>query len=259
MAVNREVLSEALKTFNIACDLAESGPDAISKVRERPYQVIFMDCSMPDMDGFEATRSIRDTEQELGRARSFIVALTGHVMGREAGRWQEEGMDSYLAKPFNIEQLDKVFRNIAAADQAGEMVIPSGNPGEGGRDHSDQPLLSPESLAMFETVRQATGTDIRAKVYDLFKVNVFEAFAATAVEIEAQGPKAKELVHGLKSNCSSAGAQRAMLYCEDFETMIASGSFPGKDQMASLRSALEATVDAMGDDASMSGLRRSQG
>ncbi|RYD74791.1 MAG: response regulator, partial [Verrucomicrobiaceae bacterium] len=235
-----------LKTFNIACDLAESGPDAISKVRERTYDVIFMDCSMPAMDGFEATRAIRAEEQVLRRERSFIVALTGHVMGGDAGRWREEGMDSYLAKPFNIEQLDKVFRNVGSAN-AREMVSPSGNPGEGGRDFSDQPLLSPDSLAMFETVRQATGNDIRAKVYDLFKVSVFEAFAVAAEEIEAEGTKAKDLIHGLKSNCSSAGAYRATLYCEDIENIIVAGRFPGKDQLASLRRSLEETVEVMDD------------
>jgi two-component system, NarL family, sensor histidine kinase BarA len=257
MAVNREVLLEALKTFNIACDLAESGPDAISKVRERTYDVIFMDCSMPAMDGFEATRAIRAEEQVLRRERSFIVALTGHVMGGDAGRWREEGMDSYLAKPFNIEQLDKVFRNVGSAN-AREMVSPSGTPGEGSRDFSDQPLLSPDSLAMFEAVRLATGNDIRAKVYDLFKVSVFETFGAAAGEIEAEGSKAKELIHGLKSNCSSAGAYRAMLHCEDIENMIASGNFPGKDQVCSLQRALEGTVEAMSDDARTSGLRRSE-
>jgi hypothetical protein len=72
------------------------------------------------------------------------------------------------------------------------MVSTAGNPGEVWRDFSDKPLPSPESLAMFETVRQAKGNDIRVKVYTLFRANVFDAFDAAAVAIGAEGPQAKD-------------------------------------------------------------------
>ncbi|WEZ86095.1 response regulator (plasmid) [Rhizobium sp. 32-5/1] len=117
VAVNREVLGEALRTFNIDCDVADSGRAAINAIGEGAYDLVFMDCSMPDMDGFEATHEIRKYEAANKRHPALVVALTGHVMGRDAGRWKEAGMNGYLAKPFNIGQLQQLFLHLGVMDK----------------------------------------------------------------------------------------------------------------------------------------------
>ena len=117
-AVNREVLSEALASLGIRADLAESGPEAIEKVGAKSYDVIFMDCSMPEMDGFEATAAIRDLQASNDQQPVQIVALTAHVTGAEATRWREAGMDAYIAKPFTIAQLISVIEPLAKGQAA---------------------------------------------------------------------------------------------------------------------------------------------
>ena len=112
-AVNREVLNEALTSFGVAADFAESGEEAIEKAAGREFDIIFMDCSMPGMDGFAATEAIRTLEQAAGRKPATVIALTAHVGGVAAMRWQEAGMDAYVAKPFTLPQLISVMTPVA--------------------------------------------------------------------------------------------------------------------------------------------------
>jgi signal transduction histidine kinase/CheY-like chemotaxis protein len=245
VAVNREVLGEALRTFNIDCDVADSGQAAINAIGDVAYDVIFMDCSMPDMDGFEATREIRKYEAENSRRPTLVVALTGHVMGKDAGRWKEAGMDGYLAKPLNIAQLLLVFRDLnvldttVASDEAAQVSETSGL--------AEHPLLSPDTLEMFEAIRSSTGTDLRTKVFGLFLGSAFSAYEIAVVEINARSDDAKRLVHALKSNCSSAGAARAMAMCQRIEMMLAGGQFPEVQMVERLGDVLKETFRAMAE------------
>ena len=109
--VNREVLKDALQTFNIEVTLAESGEEALDLVSLRDFDMVFMDCSMPGMDGFEATRHIRDIETHLGRKQVPIVALTAHVSGEESQKWRQSGMNGYLTKPFTIETIVSTIKD----------------------------------------------------------------------------------------------------------------------------------------------------
>ncbi|KQS87440.1 MULTISPECIES: ATP-binding protein [unclassified Rhizobium] len=246
VAVNREVLGEALRTFNIDCDVADSGPAALGALGDVAYDVVFMDCSMPDMDGFEATREIRKLEAGMGRHPSRVVALTGHVMGKDAGRWKEAGMDGYLAKPFNIAQLLQVFRDLGVVDLATAVVetVDAPTPGD---DLLEQPLLSPETLEMFEAIRASTGTDLRAKIFGLFRESAFSAYEVAVTEVRAGSEDARRLVHALKSNCSSAGAARGMAICQKIEMMLVAGQSPQETLVDALGAALTETFAAMAE------------
>ena len=106
-AVNQEVAVAMLK--NLGCDvrLAENGREAVSAVSRRRFDVVLMDCQMPEMDGFEATRAIRKREatRKGTPQRIPIVALTANALGGDRARCLAAGMDDYLAKPFKKEQL----------------------------------------------------------------------------------------------------------------------------------------------------------
>jgi len=238
VAVNREVLAEALRTFGIQADLAESGQDAIAQVRVKPYDAIFMDCSMPGMDGFEATRAIRAFEAEAARTPSLVVALTGHVMGKNSGDWKDAGMNDYLAKPFNITQLARVFQNLDSGDQPDSMGLIE--------VEEEEPLLSSETMTMFENIRTSTGADIRSKVFAMFRASAIDAYRVAAAEIISDGLEGKRLIHALKSNCTSAGAARAASICQRIETILASGATVDHSLLHELEGVLDHTLVAMG-------------
>jgi CheY-like chemotaxis protein len=103
--MNREVAATALLRFGVEIDLVEDGVQALAAIGRQTYDLVLMDCSMPEMDGFEATRRVRAMEAQPGAARLPIVALTAHVVGSGAEAWRDAGMDGVLHKPFTMRDL----------------------------------------------------------------------------------------------------------------------------------------------------------
>jgi two-component system sensor histidine kinase BarA len=104
-AVNREVAQAALLRFGVEAALVEGGRDAVEALRVGTYDLVLMDGSMPDLDGFAATRMIREIERAQARTPVPIVALTAHVVGAGADAWREAGMDDILHKPYTLAKL----------------------------------------------------------------------------------------------------------------------------------------------------------
>ena len=125
--VNQEVGKAMLRKLGYQVDVAEDGMAGVKAAFERHYDVVLMDCQMPNMDGFEATGQIRAREAELKKDASNdsarripIIALTANAMKGDRERCLAAGMDDYLAKPFNKEQLAAVLeRWTNAAAEAG--------------------------------------------------------------------------------------------------------------------------------------------
>jgi signal transduction histidine kinase/HPt (histidine-containing phosphotransfer) domain-containing protein/ActR/RegA family two-component response regulator len=96
--VNQRVAVRLLQRMGCRVELAGSGPEALQRLAGEDYAVVFMDCEMPAMDGFETTRRVRDLEKTTGR-RAFIIAMTAHAMPGDRERCLAAGMDEYLCKP----------------------------------------------------------------------------------------------------------------------------------------------------------------
>lgn len=111
--INRVVFTEMLKKKGVVLTLAENGADALRIAKaEGPFDVILMDCQMPLMDGFEATRLIRQLDDDA-LAKQTIIAATAHGMDDELKACLDAGMDDYLVKPFTQDQLTSVLlRNL---------------------------------------------------------------------------------------------------------------------------------------------------
>ena len=109
-AVNRMVAVAMLKSLGCGSDVACDGREAIDAVRRRRYDLVLMDCEMPDMDGYSATRLIRDLERAgaLPGARLRIVALTAHAFEGTREACLAAGMDGYVAKPVTRDRLAAV-------------------------------------------------------------------------------------------------------------------------------------------------------
>jgi len=108
--INREVLAHLAQALGYAVDIAEGGAAAIARVAAgEPYALILMDCQMPDVDGYAATREIRRLETAAGRSRIPIVAVTAHALPGEREKVLVAGMDDYLAKPVRTNTLRAVL------------------------------------------------------------------------------------------------------------------------------------------------------
>ncbi|GGY86762.1 hypothetical protein GCM10011613_34930 [Cellvibrio zantedeschiae] len=112
--VNRMVIKGLLGKLKITPELVENGLMAFDMVRKaaQPYDVILMDCEMPEMDGFESTRSIRVFEQERNLPSTPVVALTAHALQEHRDAVFASGMNHYLSKPVTLDNLVSVFERI---------------------------------------------------------------------------------------------------------------------------------------------------
>ncbi len=125
--INREVAVHILRDLGLEVDTAENGAEAVEAAHSRPYDLILMDCQMPIMDGYAATRAIRSGEARSGISsagahpggngagggavrRLPIVAMTANVMRGDRERCLESGMDDYVAKPVEPRRLASVLR-----------------------------------------------------------------------------------------------------------------------------------------------------
>jgi len=106
-AVNRKLTARQLERLGFTVDMAENGREAVEALGRAEYDLVFMDCHMPEMDGFTATEEIRRRESK-GR-RTPIVALTASVVGPERDRCTAAGMDDYLTKPVREPDLLRVL------------------------------------------------------------------------------------------------------------------------------------------------------
>jgi two-component system CheB/CheR fusion protein len=112
--VNQAVIEKLLAKLGFAMDLAENGEIALQKLESMRPALIFMDCQMPVMDGFSATRAIRAKEAEGVWPHVPIVALTANAMGEDKAKCLECGMDDYLAKPLRKGDLQEMLEKWLA-------------------------------------------------------------------------------------------------------------------------------------------------
>ena len=108
--VNQDVVRHMLNLLGCGIEIAENGVLVVEAAQKGGYDLIFMDCQMPRMDGFAATRIIRDREAALGLARRPIIALTANAIAGDRDRCLAAGMDDYLSKPFDLTQLRGVLQ-----------------------------------------------------------------------------------------------------------------------------------------------------
>ena len=113
--VNQMVASEILTRVGYECDIVANGQQAVEAVRKTDYDLVLMDCQMPEMDGFEATRAIRLDEQAAERSRRLpIVALTANAVKGDRDNCLAAGMDGYIAKPLDTLRLMDTIETLLA-------------------------------------------------------------------------------------------------------------------------------------------------
>jgi signal transduction histidine kinase/ActR/RegA family two-component response regulator len=112
--VNQLVLLRSLERYGLAVDLVANGEEAVRRCESNEYAVILMDCRMPVLDGYEATRRIRQQERTTGR-RTPIIAITANAMTSDRELCEDAGMDDYLTKPIEPAELARCIARYALA------------------------------------------------------------------------------------------------------------------------------------------------
>jgi signal transduction histidine kinase/ActR/RegA family two-component response regulator len=110
--INREIVISLLEQARLNIECAENGMEAVHKFNEAPekYSLIFMDIQMPEMDGYEATRRIREAEAKNGRLKTPIIAMTANVFKEDIEKCLKAGMTGHIGKPLDIDELFGILR-----------------------------------------------------------------------------------------------------------------------------------------------------
>lgn len=113
--LSQKVIKGMLAKLGVSADTVDNGKDALEKVTQSHYDLVLMDCDMPIMDGFEATRRIRDWEKKHKKDPIPIIALTAHIMDEHKEKSLQCGMNAHLAKPVELSELQEVLLNWCAS------------------------------------------------------------------------------------------------------------------------------------------------
>jgi CheY-like chemotaxis protein len=111
--VNQKIALRLLEKAGMQVDVVVNGREAIAAVERAAYDLILMDCQMPEMDGFEATAEIR--RRERGNRHLPICALTANAMAGDRERCLAAGMDDYISKPIGLQQLQEAIQRLIAS------------------------------------------------------------------------------------------------------------------------------------------------
>ncbi len=110
--INQKISKVTLEKKGCRLDVANNGKEGLEKYRKNPYDLVLMDIQMPVMDGLEATRKIREFEKKQGERHAFIVALTANATEADRKKAMEAGMDGFIAKPFDPNELMKILHGF---------------------------------------------------------------------------------------------------------------------------------------------------
>lgn len=250
--INQLVAIEQLEAFGCRVDVAINGKEAVDAFQRRNYDLVFMDCQMPEMDGFQAVQLIRAHESSTSR-HTPIVALTAHALAEDREKCLNAGMDDYLSKPFKGEELRIIItrwlvKNHSGSAQAISNMQDSKPVPENSKSQKDVGT-SPDAA-----LDPAVVEPLRVGKPDLWKklVGIYLETTPASLETLEQAlsnddcPSVQLTAHTLKSSSANMGASRLSDLCRQLEAAAGEGNLEtGSALFSEIRTEYEVVVAAL--------------
>ncbi len=193
--INQKVASEILKKIGCEVELASNGMEAILKVIESSYDIIFMDIQMPEMDGVTATKKIRELRiKDLAP----IIAMTAYSMEEDKARFINAGMDDYLPKPIRMESIVKIIRKwLLKEDEESQQEVKN--------DEETQPSEQIINMDVVAQLKMHIDESMINEVYDAFETETIDLIGG----IETKDWEIiRSNLHTLKGNSATLGIDK---------------------------------------------------
>ncbi len=230
-AINQEIALAMLEETGYQVTLADNGRRALAACQDHEFDIILMDCQMPEMDGFEATSRLRRMEFERGRRRTPVIALTANAILGDRELCLDAGMDDYLAKPYTRSALLAVLARRSLAQSAAsathapmaETRVPVAASiallvAELALEPEPATILDPAALHALRAMRRPGRPDVLGRIIDLFYSDAPRLLGELQVAAEASDAQALRLAaHTLKSSCANVGALALSSTCREIE------------------------------------------
>jgi CheY-like chemotaxis protein/HPt (histidine-containing phosphotransfer) domain-containing protein len=199
-AVNRTVALRQLRKLGYSAEAVANGLEAVEAIEQFPYDVVLMDCQMPELDGYEATRRIRALEASGHWPRATrvrIVAMTANAMKGDREKCLAAGMDDYISKPVALAELQRVL-------EASTPASPTADPAS-----VEAPVLNPTLVSELKSLGLPGEADPFVEVMQLFLQDTPERIQTVREALRANDTtQAAKVAHTLKGSCANVGAER---------------------------------------------------
>lgn len=239
VSLNQKVALQMLQKLGYRADVANNGQEALEALHRQPYDVVFMDVQMPEMDGLEATRRIcaewsdeftneKAKNQNLKLIRPWIIAMTAHAMQGDKEECLQAGMNDYISKPIRLEALAQAMKNYQKIQEEKSRKLGE----EGGKVYP----LSPDQMEskadtapaidikIIESLQSMLGEDggqeIFADILDSYLEDAPQRIEALNNAILNQDAVAlQKAAHALKSASATLGAILLSQICSELEVI----------------------------------------
>lgn len=207
---NQLLVRRFLESFGCEVTIAQHGQEVLEALNRQKYDLIFMDCQMPVMDGYQATLEIRRREAEMPiRSHLPIVALTAHALAGDRMRCLDFGMDDWITKPFTRQTLNETLRKWlpSALIVAGAQI-----PSKPSNEHADTNETAAIDIEFFKqnfNLDDADDLDFIVSLKQVFEQNAESCFNSLDSAISGHdAEQVRKLGHGLKSLSANVGASQ---------------------------------------------------
>lgn len=235
--VNQKVAALQIKRLNFQVDVVANGQEAINVLQQIPYDLVLMDCQMPEMDGFETTREIRKREALIGKGEFPseeslagnkrhipIIAMTANAMEEDREKYLKSGMDDFISKPLNQVELEKVLEKWMPRIKNADMHPGTleGEMKEEGQSELVAPNIdSSSNAAVLTSLRELAGggpPEVFSSLIHEYLQEGHECFTQMAMALEENDANAlKKAAHKFKGSSQIIGAERLAEICKALE------------------------------------------
>ncbi len=238
-SVNQLVAQRLLQKRGFQVDIAANGREAVEMHRRGHYEAIFMDCQMPELDGYEATVEIR--RHEGGERHTPIIAMTASTVMGEQERCMESGMDGYLGKPLDPAVLDEMLARELRPRALARVTMAPADAREG--DTGGRPeVLDPDTLAEICD----DDASLRAELVAMFTAESSASIEQLARALAAgDDGAARQTAHALGGSAAMLGATRVAAIAAELEAGVVGGPAELLRLQGELERAHEATLAAL--------------
>jgi CheY-like chemotaxis protein len=225
--VNQKVALRMLTKLGCRADVVADGQEAVDALRQVPYDIVFMDCNMPDVDGFMATEMIR--KMEGSRRHTVIIAMTANALKGDRERCIAAGMDDYVSKPVNQKELAGIIHVWS------EKIMQQGPPAQAPADRHDapaEPVIDRTRLDELADLGDEEDPEWITSILKKFEEDAASRIVKLVVAAETRDAAALgQTAHALKGSCSNIGALRMASLAEQLQVKGQEGKIEGATEM----------------------------
>jgi signal transduction histidine kinase/CheY-like chemotaxis protein len=249
--LNQKVASSLLEELGHTVAIASNGIETVAAFEKGPFDLVFMDIQMPEMNGYEAAARIQK-RQQASAVHTPVIAMTAHAMAGDRERCLAAGMDDYISKPISMQQLFEVIaRNSNQTQGAAEMgddvaSQPAGeNGGSSGESNSETPLIIDVERLLGRFGGNRSLLQKAATMFPSEANNLLSAIDQAQMEVDLT--KLQRSAHTLKGICKMFDAEEAAEWAFTLEKAAREGKPGGEQELSRLKVAVLRAVDAIAD------------